>query len=64
MVLHTDTAAAPAERHEILPRVIARVLPARAGELMPGLVLTFGIAGVGFALSRLPYMSTFSPQIL
>jgi uncharacterized integral membrane protein (TIGR00698 family) len=64
MVLHTDTAPTPVERRQILPRLVIGVWTARAGELMPGLVLTFGIAGIGFALSRLPYMSTFSPLIL
>jgi uncharacterized integral membrane protein (TIGR00698 family) len=32
--------------------------------VVPGLLLVFSIAGLGFALSRLPYLSTLSPLIL
>src|SRR5579864_2401550 len=36
----------------------------QATSLVPGLVLTFGIAAIGFALNRLPYLSILSPLIL
>ncbi len=38
--------------------------PSAIFEPIPGLALTFAVAGVGFALSRLPFLSTLSPLIL
>lgn len=46
----------------LAPQVCTRVR--EAWRLVPGLALTFAIAGLGFGLSKLPYVSTFSPLIL
>jgi uncharacterized integral membrane protein (TIGR00698 family) len=39
-------------------------IPAHIGEILPGLALAAAIAGVGFALNRLPHMHAMSPLIL
>ena len=64
MVLRSDTAAASSAAHAWLRRLVLGAVPGRVRELVPGLALTMAIAGVGFALNRLPHMATFSPLIL
>jgi uncharacterized integral membrane protein (TIGR00698 family) len=56
----TSSAARPA------PRITSITLhwPTEALRLLPGLALTFGIALVGFALNRVPHVSSLSPLIL
>lgn len=45
-------------------RFLLAGLPAQFGEIMPGLALAAAIAGVGFAINRLPHMAALSPLIL
>ncbi len=64
MVLRSDSPTAPAAWRALRRRPGLAAVAGRARELVPGLALTFAIAGIGFALNRLPHMAAFSPLIL
>lgn len=64
MVLRSDSPAAPAAWHALRRPSGLAAAAERAREVVPGLALTFAVAGVGLALNRLPYMAALSPLIL
>ncbi len=64
MALPSDTAAAQAAGEASPQRSLPGGMPTHLGQIVPGLVLAAAIAGVGFALNRLPHMAALSPLIL
>ena len=64
MALPSDTAAAQAAGDTSPQRSLPGGMPAHLGQIVPGLVLAAAIAGVGFAINRLPHMAALSPLIL
>lgn len=64
MVVRSDSPAAPAAWSVLRWRPALAAMAGEAQNVAPGLALTFAIAGVGFALNRLPHMAAFSPLIL
>lgn len=64
MSLRSDLADAPVTGTSGPRRSTARAPLRYARQVVPGLALAAGIAGIGFALNRLPHMAAFSPLIL